>query len=91
MPIRLKDDAIAKLAARDEHLRKPNGKPHHGRIIHESGVSQTHMWNLRKGLKDPGAGAIPRLVGLAMKTGLTESEAFDLLFTTEPRTGRPAA
>jgi hypothetical protein len=91
MPVRLKDDAITGLAALDERLRKPNGKPHHGHIISASGVSSTHWWNIRKGFKDPGADAIPKLLGLAKENGLTEEEAWELLFTTEPPTGQPAA
>jgi hypothetical protein len=92
MPIRLKDDAIVELVARDARLRKPNGAPNHGKIISTSGVSSTHWWNIRKGFKDPGAEAIPKLLHLAMRTGLTEEEAYTLLFTTEPReTAAPLA
>lgn len=85
MPIRLKDDAVKRLVARDERLRRPNGKPKHNEIIRASGVSQTQWWKVRRGEQDPGAKTIPRLVDLAKSTGLTEDEAYALLFTTDPR------
>lgn len=86
MPIRLKDDAIAQLVARDERLRHPDGKPNHNEILRISGVSSTQWWKVRRGDQDPGAKTLPRLVNLAKSTGLTEDEAYALLFTTEPRT-----
>lgn len=85
MPIRLKDDAVTQLVARDERLRRPNGKPNHTEIIRTSGVSTTQWWKVRRGEQDPGVKTIPRLLDLAKSTGLNEDEAYSLLFTIEPR------
>lgn len=91
MPIRLKDDAIAELVARDERLRHPDGKPNHNEILRASGVSSTHWWNIRNGYKKPGADAFEKLMSLAESTGLTEDEAYALLFTTKPPTTTASA
>jgi hypothetical protein len=91
MPIRLNDDAIERLVARDERLRHPDGKPNHSEILRISGVSSTQWWKVRRGDQDPGAKTIPRLVGLAKSTGLTEGEAYSLLFTDDPRTQEATA
>lgn len=86
----LKGDAVTELVARDERLRHPDGTPHHGKILDATGLGVTQWWRIRHGHQSAGAKSVPRLLRLAMETGLTKDEAWELLFTTEPH-NYPAA
>lgn len=90
-PVRLRDDAAERLAARDEQLRNADGTPYHTGIISACGFGTTQWWRLRNGQQMPGTKTLRSLLHLAMRTGLTRQEAYDLLFTTEPRDNAEAA
>lgn len=81
----LKDNAVTELVARDERLRHADGTPHHNEIISATGLGMTQWWRIRQGHQSAGAKSVPKLLCLAMRTGLTRDQAWDLLFTTEPR------
>lgn len=80
----LKDNAVTELVARDERLRHADGTPHHNEIISATGLGLTQWWRIRQRQQSAGPKSIPGLVRLAMSTGLTRDEAWELLFTTEP-------
>lgn len=90
-PLRLKSDAPEQLAALDERLRKPNGKPHHSEIISACGIGTTQWWRIRRHEQSPGGKSIPKLLDLAMRNGLTRDEAWALLFENEPHAEQAAA
>lgn len=90
-PVRLRDDAAERLAARDARLRNADGTPYHNGILKASGLGMTQWWRLRRGHQQVGTEAFRRLRSLAMSTGLSKEEAYELLFTTEPRDDVEAA
>jgi hypothetical protein len=87
----LKDNAVAALVARDERLRHSDGTPHHNEIISATGLGMTQWWRIRQGCQSAGKKSVPKLLRLAMSTGLTRDEAWELLFTTEPRQSASSA